>query len=189
MKDGIGVLGYDPIQGALSPILRFLCHCSAILILWGCICWSTLFSFDSAALVDLSSVLLVGIVVVGMYSLFFYYKFHLGPGVSVPGGPRPHKIQRHPQWENKNWDIVVSSSQSTVPQYVTAQESHFVSESIFAGTCAAISGEPFGRDMWTTKTNNDSPTKATKMDEEMIRSMASGGRPYSGFNPHLNPNR
>jgi hypothetical protein len=262
LKDGLGVLGYDPIQGALAPALRISCHTSFVLMLWagvlygydcfrnlnleqvtiifyisclgtalcGLLCYygycftstgTALFGVDASAEVKRWGVgaffhapaLLLGLGAVmygyhsfkfaGFFSLLAYsgnlaailyglgcfYVFHVMPGVSVPGGPRPHKIQRHPQWEDKNWEVLEQSRQH---RYVTADESHYVSEGLFAGTCAVISGEPAGRDMWTTETKSVPFTdkKANrKVDEALVRRMASGGRSYSGFNPHHNPNR
>jgi hypothetical protein len=262
LKDGVGVLGYDPIQGALAPFLRVSCHASLFLMLWasvlygyhcfrsldleqvttifyiGCIgaglyfvscyfcyCFSSiaaglqgvhdsdeverwrigaffraptllavwagvLYGFHCFKYADVLVLLLYsGSLVAILYGLVSVYISHILPGVSDPGGPRPHKIQRSPQWEDKNWVVLEQSRQH---RYVTAEESHFVSEEHFAGTCAVVSGESSGRDIWTTEMRKApfiGKGAHKKVDEALVRTLASGGRAYSGFNPHLNPNR
>ena len=62
-----------------------------------------------------------------------------------------------------------------------------------------MTGEPFGRQIWstTTETNNDESNIVQHLwrhvsgeihREEEIQSMARGGRSYNGFNPSKNPN-
>ena len=206
--DGVGVFGYDPIQGALSPPLRVLCHISSIFILWGLSMIIQIpISLDDVSdtrqddgdldgvVTTCSSLLLNlpmivwfrGILAFSVYLLSFYVFFYVMDGVSVPAGPRPHKIQRIPQWENKTWELTNATDEW---RCVTASEAHAVTEAEFfvAGTtsAAALTGEPSGRDVWTTVAASSS--KQRKVDEAVVQEMASGGRP-AGFNPHVNPNR
>jgi hypothetical protein len=152
--------------------------------------------------------------VISLYLLYFYILFHVRPGVSIPSGPRQHKIQRVPQWYNHYWNTTGSRIvQDTVNQhdknmignsekqvlsqhrYVTGQESHTISEQLYSGcTSSGMTGEPAGRDMWTTTTTTVATkgmtqTTASTVNDELVISLASGGRNYIGFNPHINPNR
>ena len=232
----IGVWGYDPIQGAFSPLLRFFCHCSIILMLWGCGCWThyILYTTTNVTAAEISNfhnntgILLIGVVVLMVYLIYCYTLFHVLPGVSVPSGPRPHKIQRIPQWYNQYWDIntcnknqstndmepptsSAPSSSSPIHRYVHGQESHSISEQIHNSNqenndsdCTGITtsnplfhltGEPAGRDMWTTTSTQNKTQETIKhntavcVSDDMIQALASGGRPYTGFNPSINPNR
>jgi hypothetical protein len=152
-------------------------------------------------------VMVSGTVVFTLYLFHCYMVFYILPGVSVPSGPRPHKIQRIPQWNDQYWDIhtasnssqsiippVTSSSSSSIPlhRYVHGLESHNITEQIH--NQVKLTGEPAGRDMWTVTTatmnniNNTSDT-VTTTTSTTIQVLASGGRQYNGFNPNINPNR
>jgi hypothetical protein len=207
IKNNIGVIGYDPVQGALSPILRFLCHCSIFLIVWG-MCYRFYCSHflyndanGSSTMYYDDNYYIVGGIVLCLYTAIMHYIHHIVPGVSIPSGPRPHKIQRIPQWDNRN--ITLPSTNTN--RYSTAQESHLITEQLFAGTCGTMTGEPMGRDIWTTnsttatsgvttctpgKSNNkNNKQQSSTINDEMVQLLASGGRSYNGFNPHINPNR
>lgn len=211
--DGVGVFGYDPIQGALSPPLRLLCHVSAIFVLWGFMILYPIPILDFSdhhnhpqflpcptrmlAIPALNLPTIVwfrGMSALFVYMLSFYDLFYVFDGVSVPSGPRPHKIQRFPRWENKTWELTAIASKNW--RCVTAQEAHAVTEARFAGTTnAALSGEPSGRDVWTvaaatTATAAAPSNKQINVDETVVQEMASGGTGTpAGFNPHVNPNR
>ena len=215
----IGVWGYDPIQGAFSPMLRLLCHCSLILILWGCSIYTYTNTMPSVATSDWNSDmvhLVIGGVVLCLYLLYCWMVFYVLPGVSIPPGPRPHKIQRIPQWYDQYWNISnpttirnpnttknskPPTSSMILHRYVHGQESHIISEQIHntdqetnktndshSSPEFHLTGEPTGRDMWTTTTVM-STKGVSDIDEDLIQALASGGRPYAGFNPSINPNR
>lgn len=167
---GQGVWGHDPILGAVSPPLRVACHAALVLLLCAV---ATLFTSPSN---DLS--LFVSIAIAVAYGIFSLVVHHVMPGVSVPGGPRPHKIQRVPAWPDQQWSIPKHS----LFRYATAQESHDISHAVYADH--RLTGEPFGRDIWTTA----APTPTRKVDEQLVQQLASGGRDDPGFNPHENPN-
>jgi squalene/oxidosqualene cyclase-like protein len=117
--DGIGfVEGYDPVQGALAPPLRLRLHVAAWTGTWALSHWFTQ-SFlvannnnfinnnnnnisntaECPGLVDASfwSCAVVSLVV---YAALVHLVQSVRPGVSVPGGPRPHRMQRKPVWDN-----------------------------------------------------------------------------------------
>jgi hypothetical protein len=216
VMNNIGVWGYDPIQGAFSPLLRFLCHCSLILVLWGgslyihttTITTTTTTTLKSNFYHD-DSVLIVGVMVIIAYLMYCYIVFYIRPGVSVPPGPRPHKIQRIPQWydqywyhntnpiQNRNQNSTNDHTKPVLHRYVNGQESHYISEQIHNDGLEKnhptyrLTGEPAGRDMWTTETTTTTPNTNPTVDvsNDIIQTLASGGRSYTGFNPHINPNR
>jgi hypothetical protein len=203
----IGVWGYDPIQGAFSPILRFLCHCSIILILSGCSLYVYTSTAPTAAVSSFHDNVVIGGIVLMVYLLYCTILCYVLPGVSVPPGPRPHKIQRIPQWYDQYWNINSSNQSakdmkplsSTLHRYVHGQESHTISEQIHnvnkenndtngsSHHHFSLTGEPAGRDMWTATTI--STKHKIDVTDDVIQALASGGRPYTGFNPNINPNR
>ena len=228
----IGVWGYDPIQGAFAPLLRLMCHCSFLLMLWGgsIYLYTATIPIAAAATTNLKinteGNFVIGGIVLVVYLVHCYVLYYILPGVSVPPGPRPHKIQRLPQWEDQYWNIfhdkpctqdakqaptTSSSSSSQIHiRYVHGQESHTISEQIHNTTHKEnyttdvsngsihhqyrLTGEPAGRDMWTTSTTIEATTTSTQphktgVSNDAIRELASGGRTYTGFNPNINPNR
>jgi hypothetical protein len=129
-------------------------------------------------------------VTVAVYSSYFFVLFHVVSGVSLPCGPRPHKITRQPQWNNRLIPLP-ALVQGDKFKCVYAQESHNVTEEVFQGTGASLTGEAAGRDIWTgisKSKSSQSQGKKTKVDERLVQEMASGGREPGGFNPALNPN-
>ena len=220
-SSSIGVYGYDPIQGALSPMLRLLCHVSVLLLLWGVslyayshylqyyIIMSSVASRHTATTTHV--VVMIGAMVGSLYGVICYIVHFVLPGVSVPSGPRPHKIQRIPQWTDRYWNIhshhhkkdhdndnTTDDTKKSKPlssyrhRYVHGMESHDLTQEQHH---QVMTGEPAGRDMWTTiptattTTTTSSSDQKQLYDDVMIQSLASGGRPYTGFNPNINPNR
>ena len=162
LRHNVGTKGYDPILGALHPGLRLLAHASAMLVLWGVACLVVPTSSSSASCQFLlfweteSSVTHLGCVIVGLYILWSALFTFFLPGVSMPGGPRSHKIQRQPKWDNINSKLdpeVVSKWRCAV-----AQDSHAVTYNQFG---ADLSGEPAGRQMWTTEPVTDRSTPSS----------------------------
>jgi len=147
-----------------------------------------------------STVWTIGLCSCALYCTFFRVLHHVLPGVSVPGGPRRHKIRRTPVWDDKAWERPAALDQW---RCVTAQEAHDVSTADFVGTHAVLTGEPAGRDLWTTtakpltnpnysnaSSNTDVPTSVV-VDENLVTELAASGRPRGGggeFNPARNPN-
>jgi hypothetical protein len=83
-------------------------------------------------------------------------------------------------------------SHSTDPSwtYLTGQRSHDWTERRFAGTSAALTGEPVGRDVWASATPQQPANSKVRVDERLVKELASGGRDDgSVFNPSQNPNR
>jgi hypothetical protein len=213
----IGVCGYDPILGSFSPDLRILIHCICLLIIWSIVLLfvitfvkpddMTFPTSCSHAIIHVPNTFLyVGSVVVGCYFVWFYYLYYIANGVSIPGPPRKHKIKRQPQWKNAILPIpsyIVNNGNGNQYRLSYGKESHCITEQLCFGTSASITGESYGRDIWTTHepissssssttVNSKCTTKrnATKMvDDQFIQEMASGGRSYHGFNPSINPNR
>jgi hypothetical protein len=158
-----------------------------------------------------------GLAAAVLYLVFHHVLHTRFRGVSHPGGPREHRIQRQPRWKDaatalpeprnsggsKNRGIGGSNSSSSSSSswtYVTGQRSHAWTERRFAGTSAALTGEPAGRDVWAppgTATVDEggagtatSRKKLSRVDERLVKELASGGREDgSVFNPSRNPNR
>jgi hypothetical protein len=195
----IGVSGYDPILGSLSPPLRVSVHASALLVLWAIGLWICPESLVSGVdLIQLGgctlsrSLVLSGLVAASAYGLLQYIVHSQLRGVSNPGGPREHRIQRQPRWTDRSTaiDLNPKQSRSGSPSwtYLTGRHSHEWTESRFAGTSAALTGEPVGRDAWAPAPP-PSPTRV-RVDERLVKELASGGRDDgSVFNPSQNPNR
>lgn len=181
VNDGVGMWGYDSSLGAWSPLIRVSVHFSCMFWIWAL---SLLFLGGKEECVSSFTITMYGALVFVLYLTFFYIYFHRLPNVSNPGGPRAHKIQRMPQWNNvttpfpdiaKNWRCAV------------AQDSHQVTTSRFEGTAGSLTGEPAGRQIWTNVAVTGSPAKRKRVDERTVQEMASGGRP-EGFNASVNPN-
>jgi hypothetical protein len=192
------VKGYDPIQGALSPPLRLLAHISAMFFLWAMILlvWPAFMLLGSTSTVHSTCrywnvpdvVWYTAGAAVAVYSAYFTVLFHVVSGVSLPCGPRPHKITRQPEWNNRLIPLP-ALVQAGKYKCVYAQDSHNVTEQVFQGTGASLTGEAAGRDIWTGHSSKSSQQgKKSKVDERLVQEMASGGRSPGGFNPALNPN-
>lgn len=115
-----------------------------------------------------------------LYSAVLFWVHYCLPAVSDPGGPRPHRIQRQPKWEDRPIPLPASAAKW---RCATAEQSHAITDSAFGESL--LTGEPFGRDLWTPEPYNE---KLKAVDEKLVSELASGGR--SGhFNPSVNPNR
>lgn len=188
--DSVGGFGYDSILGSWSPPIRLGFHVSMI---WSLVALAVqLFVHgddddDEACVADLTIVIWASGAIV-VYMAFFYVYFHCMPNVSHPGGPRPHKIQRMPQWDNQTTTMLSGDSLTTNWRCAVAQDSHDATEHQFEGTCGVLSGEPVGRQIWTLEPPPKSQAKQKRVDEKLVQEMASGGR-SDGFNPSDNPNR
>ena len=135
--DGVGVLGYDPILGSFSPQLRVMIHMAAINFLWAAVIVVAGWAVSTMA---------SGIIAAVAYTALMYFLNYKLPAVSQPGGPRPHKIQRHPDWKAGPIALPKEAYQFVYQQAATA---HQTTEARLAGTGAYLSGEPTGRDIWT----------------------------------------
>jgi hypothetical protein len=184
-----GVWGYDPILGSFAPLLRIAFHGSAILILSSFIVhiincsisggrWNSLFGipyYDNASLVGRIILLSLG-TTAWVYLSACYYVHHRLPGVSVPGGPRPHKIQRQPQWETNDMAF--------------PNQSLLACQAGINDDTPLCTGEPAGRDVWMCPpSSSNKTTNKGRIPEAMVQEMAAGGRTYGIFNPSINPNR
>ena len=176
LMDGVGIWGYDSSLGAWSPPIRLGFHVSCVLSLW-----ALYIRLSSGECVTMLTTAVCGVTVAQLYLVFFYIYFHLMPNVSHPGGPRAHKIQRMPHWD----DRTTSSPRIAQSCFCAVdQDSHRATEKRFEGTAGSLSGEPAGRQIWT----QGEQTTKNRVDEKLVQDMASGGRP-DGFNPSINPNR
>ena len=133
-KGPSGIPGYDPILGSFDPSSRAAFHVATILGLWGL----TLRLGDYLDNDDgnndyslprhtcegfLRDIIPSGLLATTLYSFVVGFLIHYFlPGVSKPGGPRPHKIPRSPKWKD---------GRSTLPKDIlkgwtclTAEESH-----------------------------------------------------------------
>ena len=153
-----------------------------------------------------------GVAALAMY-LWACYQFDERPGVSVVGGPRPHKIQRQPAWDEKSQTIDARKLQHW--RCAVAQDSHQATEQMFAAQKQQqpLVGEADGRQIWTTAppvtseaspaqeqpnllqnlvgfmTGGDNNNDKKEVDESLVQQMASGGREeYASFDASKNPN-
>lgn len=146
-------------------------------------------------------------------------------GVSHPGEPRPHKIVRVPQWTKHKHhflskDLLLGDEgdvNNSKWRCAVAHDAHRDTLAKFKNGASkpVLSGEPFGRQTWTTlelqassgqcATEDDledtlrkefattkpqnGTTKEKEVTEELIQTLASGGRsPPLAFDPSKNPN-
>ena len=191
----VGCWGYDPILGCWSPVMRMLFHISGYLILWSLVIMYWSIGADECCPVPKKA---LGFWCVVLYGGFFHYNHHMKPNVSFPGGPRPHKIQRVPEWDDKTTQLTdVKGWRCAV-----AKDSHEATTVRFADNQhGRMTGEAAGRQIWTTvprspAEDNTKPkptggwfgTAKKKVDEKVVATMACGGR-NAGFNASKNPNR
>ena len=186
VSHGVGIWGYDSSLGAWSPLVRVSIHFSFLFGLWALAILVFVGMEETAACLSSYFISMVGIVVSIFYLTFFYIYFHWFPNVSHPGGPRASKIQRQAQWDNKETAVpppeIVKHWHCAV-----AEASHEITEDMFQGTAASLTGEPAGRQIWTSSTS-DCIRGGKRVDERLVQEMASGGRPL-GFDASVNPNR
>ncbi|KAL3940192.1 MAG: hypothetical protein SGBAC_005219 [Bacillariaceae sp.] len=180
LLDSVGVGGYDAIQGALAPPLRLMFHMAGVLLLWASAVYFSENPYGDCLFSLPSSIWWLGLQSLCLYTLYFFVLNHLMDGVSIPGGPRASKIQRQPTWDDRL--TTLDDEEQEKWTCMVAEESHNDTEARFPGK--KLTGEPFGRQIWSNATN--SVTHRSK--EDLIQEMARGGRPSSGFNPSKNPN-
>ena len=149
--------------------------------------------------------------VIYVFLCFLVGKF--SRGVSHPGGPRKHRIRRSPKWNDKityidqcddshmdgiKWhcDVSTQSHAATAKRFIDANPKPAVAavsstsrtgmkgETITLG----LTGEADGRDTWSWTKSSFDEKETSKIDENLVQTMALGGRP-KGFNPSVNPNR
>lgn len=198
---GVGVLGYDPILGALSPPFRVLIHVAFMLFTWSTVVAVASFvvpptTNEDGADNDGVSVGTCGMVATTFYLVLMYIVHYCMPAVSQPGGPRPHKIQRHPAWTPGPRYLPTRATKSndntsSTFTYQQSAASHATTEARFAGTAAFLTGEQAGRDIWTetTMTATKADNKRQRVDEKLVEELARGGREHFGaLDPSVNPN-
>jgi Squalene-hopene cyclase N-terminal domain len=207
------VWGYDPILGSLAPIPRLCTHLAAICLLWAVTLWGATTTITTKLWPsttpcqtnyenDSTSVLLyaTGGAVLLAYGACLAILHHAMPGVSVPSGPRPHKIQRQPLWPSKEWSHPLvakfrchashASHAASYRQCLPPLDGGVGGD----GKFTTLTGESAGRDVWATDADNtiifngaEDPTIA--VDEALVETMACGGRSTgTRFNPAHNPN-
>jgi len=183
-----GVLGYDAVLGCFPPHFGYLFH----------LAYSLLFSRTFLYLIPEETIHEVGIELIMLSPIMFYTVFYLtvisqrAKDVSKPGGARKNPIARYPLWDNNN--ITIKDIQENKLQWTcaVAEVSHDLTESNFKSKALKMSGEPYGRQMWTTDDNPQVKQHQGKMvDEKLVLELAAGGQEADGygFNPSKNPNR
>jgi hypothetical protein len=192
--DSVGINGYDCIQGAMSPSLRLQFHVSGVFFLWATVVWLSDNSETEYVWVLPATVWWAGMQALSVYMLNFFVVYYMRDGVSVPGGPRAFKIQRMPCWE----DQITSLEDEDKKKWncMVAEESHQDTERKFPGK--KLTGETSGRQIWNTVNSKDGgdgmvsrlwrQVSGDNTNEDLVQTMAQGGRSYSGFNPSKNPN-
>ncbi len=218
-----GIPGYDPILGSFDPSSRAAFHFAAILGLWGFALQIGSLLMDDSGNDSLSlqicegfmqDIVPSGVLAVGIYSFAVVFVInYLLPGVSKPGGPRPHKIPRSPNWNDGR--TVLSDDALKGWTFLAAKESHEATLKQFDSE-TLLTGEEAGRQTWfkfqddngepeTPSTRSSvsgfittllTPVKGKRsstvdhsvVDESLVESMALGGREKPGFEPSKNPN-
>jgi hypothetical protein len=164
LREGVGVYGYDAVQGAMAPPLRLQLHLAAILLLWGglSLWFGTSSSSSTECLLDLPlSVWWMGAIVTGGYLGTMYILHHVLPGVSTPGGPRDFKMKRTPEWSDETTCADVDATQW---KCVVAQASHEDTHAKFPNS--KLTGEACGRQIWSpTGVSSDDDTTTTTNTE------------------------
>eukprot|EP00980_Cylindrotheca_fusiformis_P022244 scaffold9153_cov121-Cylindrotheca_fusiformis.AAC.8 len=194
--DSVGINGYDCIQGAMAPSLRLQFHISGVFFLWGVfVCISRDSETDDFLWLLPNTVWLAALKALSVYMSIFFVAHHVMEGVSTPGGPRASKIQRMPAWQDRT--ISLEEEDRKKWKCLVAAASHQDTERKFPGS--SLTGEPSGRQIWSaSKANDDSDSGVVSrmwrqvsggnIDEDLVQTMARGGRSSSGFNPSKNPN-
>ena len=224
LKNGpSGIPGYDPILGSFDPSSRNAFHVASMLGLWGiALQIGSLFdeNVDTEPKMNVcegfvEDILPGGALVVGLYGFVVgFIVNYLMPGVSKPGGPRPHKIPRSPEWKKGN--TALSEDDLKGWTFLTAKESHEATLKQFDSE-TLLTGEEAGRQTWfklqrdmnpvgspskrrsvtgyfttllsPSKMSRSGPgVEASEVDEELVQTMALGGREKPGFEPSVNPN-
>lgn len=218
-----GIPGYDPILGSFDPSSRAAFHFAAIFGLWGLILRVGTYFADNSPSMNVCEGLMEdvapsGLLAVSLYSFVVGFVIHhLLPGVSNPGGSRPHKIPRSPKW--KDGRIALSEDNAKGWTFLDAEESHEATSKQFNSE-SLLTGEAAGRQTWfklqqeNEKLKDEeaktyyasgkkrvgsllsmlSPSKMTSsvdssvVDESLVQLMALGGRDAPGFEPSVNPN-
>ena len=149
ITDGVGIWGYDSSLGCWSPPIRLLLHLS----LGGILC--SFFGFHAWIL----------------YAASCFYINHMLPNVSHPGGARPRKIQRIPQFPTLSTNLDETDAKTW--RCVVAEESHEDTERKFKGVMGAeLTGEPFGRQIWTTQMKAKSKSRSVNEKLVLVRSLS-----------------
>lgn len=194
--DSVGINGYDCILGAMSPSLRIQFHGSGVLFLWGTIVFCSGNAETDHYLWNIpATVWWAGFQALSAYLSIFFVAHHVMDGVAMPGGPRAAKIQRMPSWEDKTTSL--DDKDKNKWKCMVAEESHQNTERKFLGN--KLTGEASGRQIWTTDdTSKDvgdrmvsrlwKQMSGDNINEDLVETMAQGGRSSSGFNPSKNPN-
>jgi len=196
-----GVWGYDSSLGSFAPMWRVSFHISGCMMMYAL-----------ALIIRPVDNLKLLLSVVGLYMGTFWMIDTFLPGVSHPGGPRESKIRRMPQWKNVTTTIDERTLNHTTGmgqggsgkwRCAVAEDAHRVTLQRFNLDPAShggngvktsqigMSGEPSGRQIWTTLSNENEakvPVELTEAQIKLIQDMARADRPSGGFNPSVNPN-
>lgn len=199
VTDTTGIYGYDTIQGALAPPLRVQCHLAALLAVWGLLtifCGELQGEDAECGMFQLPvGVWRLGSIAFGIYTMANLVVHHFMDGVSMPGGPRQHRMMRTPKWEDKTTLVEAPGW-----KFLSAQDSHDLTHRQFPGH--KLTGEPAGRQVWTQEAASNKEFNGNvvdmllglvggggkNVDEKLVQTLAKGGRAEFGFNPSKNPN-
>lgn len=208
--NGFRVIGYDAILGSFSPILRSQFHLSLLCMIISYVIGNVEMIFPKIGTIKSNSsddegdlkmiTVIIGVCTV-IYLLVFYIIHHVLDGISNPGGPRNHKIQGKPKWEDRIINppscLLNHNHENAKWKCFVAVQSHKITESEFdriSGTNkngkkrkGCLIGEPCGRQIWSNADDSEEATTKAQVDEELVQRLARGGRP-EGFNPSANPN-
>lgn len=210
---GGGMFGYDCIQGAMSPPLRVACHISATLMVWSMVVfvvgglgggsygdhssnkqqqpWGvstpTFVSSSDQQYCEASTVVSSAFVATAIYGAVMYIIHHVLPSVSMPGGPRAHKIQRQPQWPGGG----VKLPKQLVDGYqcLVADESHKATSDKFfieiSNGCGQLTGEAAGRQTWFKQETNLNIDEGNDAKSSNPRAGGGGGGPVQFLSSSL----
>mmetsp|Transcript_20255 Transcript_20255/g.41423 ORF Transcript_20255/g.41423 Transcript_20255/m.41423 type:complete len:1203 (+) Transcript_20255:239-3847(+) len=162
--------------------------------------------------------------------MFAFFRIYDPKGVSHPGGPRQHKILRIPKWTKDQQHTLpkeLIQHEGSTWRCAVAHDAHNDTIEKFSGIASSdgdgkgganvadfLTGEPFGRQIWTLEAKqcrnanedtedglegnlrkefiNASENSRTSQIEadysDLIQELASGGRSPLAFDPSKNPN-
>lgn len=171
-------------------------HIVGWLLLWALIKWMQtpviflvghiIFNQYPTGIVHLPAAV-VGCLALGLYAGLMYYIHHCLPGVSDPGGPRTTLTPGMSSWRYPQWspDSIHVLDDSFSCRFLSSEDSNRATNITFKGTCAKLSGESIGRDIWGFLP--DGKKNLSIEQEKRVNDLASGGR-GPGFIPSKNPN-
>jgi hypothetical protein len=117
-------------------------------------------------------------------------------GVSHPGGPRPHKIVRMPKWTEGRQHVLSKEAlyvKNIKWRCAVARDAHLDTDAKFGNAGSSrLTGEPFGRQIWTAKKSQLLPEQGgTGIEDDLEAKLKREycGKKLQGEDPTLSGER